>query len=72
VSKLRELGLDGLVVDLDGVVYRGQHALPGAVDAIRKLRAAGIALLLCTNNSAPTLEAYRSKLQSMGIDVDAK
>jgi 4-nitrophenyl phosphatase len=33
---------EGAVLDLDGTVYRGDDAIPGAVEAIERLRAAGI------------------------------
>lgn len=41
-----------VVCDLDGVVYRGRTALPGAGDALGELEAAGLSLLFVTNNSA--------------------
>ena len=31
-------GIDGFVIDLDGTVYRGKHAIDGAVDAIVRSR----------------------------------
>ena len=49
--------LDGFLLDLDGVVYVGEDALPGAAQAIAALRAAGKELLFVTNDprrSRPT------------------
>ena len=66
---LRNRGIDGLVCDLDGVVYRGEEPIPGAAEALEALRATGVRLVLCTNNSRPSLAEYRDKLRRMGIDV---
>jgi HAD superfamily hydrolase (TIGR01450 family) len=60
---------DGIVCDLDGVVYRGDQALPGAADAVTRLRSNGVRLLFCTNNSYPTVQSYVAKLGGFGIDV---
>ncbi len=63
--------LDALVCDLDGVVYRGDEALPGAADAIDELRAKGVRLLFCTNNSSATVDQYVDKLARFGVETDA-
>jgi 4-nitrophenyl phosphatase len=60
---------DGLVCDLDGVIYRGGDPLPGAVDAIHRLRARGVKVLFCTNNSRSTVSDYVEKLTSMGLEA---
>lgn len=60
---------DGLVCDLDGVIYRGGNPIPGATDAIGRLRDRGIKIVFCTNNSRSTTEQYLDKLTGMGIDV---
>ena len=62
--------IDGLVCDLDGVVYRGDEAITGAVEALRDLAVRGRRVVLCTNNSAPTVENYRDKLGAMGLEVE--
>ncbi|MGI8520521.1 MAG: HAD-IIA family hydrolase [Actinomycetota bacterium] len=61
--------IEGVVCDLDGVVYRGGSALPGAVEAIARMQAQGIKVLFCTNNSRDTLAQYAAKLENMGIKV---
>jgi len=60
---------DALVCDLDGVIYRGARAIPGAVEAIDRLRGRGIKILFCTNNSNSTIQQYMGKLQGLGLDV---
>jgi glycerol 3-phosphatase-2 len=43
-----------VVVDLDGVVYRGNEGLPGAGTALQAMADAGWRLVMATNNSSTT------------------
>jgi 4-nitrophenyl phosphatase len=61
--------IDGLVCDLDGVIYRGDHAIDGSARTINALRADGIRVLFCTNNSRSTVEQYVERLA--GFDIEA-
>lgn len=58
------------VFDLDGVVYRGNQPLPGAVDTIENLRRLGHQVYFFTNNSSRTRTDYLEKLSSMGLTTD--
>jgi len=58
---------DGIVCDLDGVVYRGDGVIPGAPQAIARLRERGVHIVFCTNNSRLTLGQYVDKLARMGV-----
>ena len=58
-----------LALDLDGVVYEGKKALPGAVEALAKLRAHGYILRYLTNNSASSRLSIQLKLIHLGIEV---
>ena len=44
----------GYALDLDGTVYLGDHALPGAVDAISRLRELGCGVVFVTNKPLET------------------
>jgi HAD superfamily hydrolase (TIGR01450 family) len=55
------------VIDLDGVVWLGERRLPGAAEAIGRLRAAGERVLFVTNNSSASLAAQEAKLARFGI-----
>lgn len=61
---------DALVCDLDGVIYRGDDVIPGAPEAIARLRAAGVRLLFCTNNSRSTVAEYTNKLGRLGVEIE--
>jgi HAD superfamily hydrolase (TIGR01450 family) len=54
-------------MDLDGVVYRGAEAVPGAAELIETLRAAGIRVRYATNNSMATRAQYAERLAGHGI-----
>jgi glycerol 3-phosphatase-2 len=54
------------VFDLDGVVWKGDRAIPGAPETLRSLRDAGKRIAFVTNNSSDTHEAYAKKLTDMG------
>lgn len=57
----------GWLIDLDGVMYRGETVVEGAAGFVTTLRAAGTPFLFLTNNSSRTQEQYARRLQSMGI-----
>ena len=58
-----------LLIDMDGVLYRGPYALPGAAELFAVLRSIGIGHNLITNNSSRTPQQYLNKLAGLGIDV---
>lgn len=61
--------LDGLVCDLDGVVYRGKEAIPGSVEAIHELRSMGIRLVFATNNAMRTVGQFLARLEALGVEA---
>ena len=58
---------DAIVCDLDGVVYRGDPAVPHAVES---LSAAGIPVQYATNNASRPPAAVGEHLRRLGLDVD--
>ncbi len=58
---------DTVLIDLDGVMYRGSEAVPGSATVVDKVRALGTPLLFLTNNSSQTPEAVAAKLEGMGV-----
>lgn len=57
--------------DLDGVIWRGERAVPGSAAAVHALRKAGLRFAYLTNNSNLTIADYVDKLRGLGIDVEA-
>ena len=58
---------DVALLDLDGVVYLGGTAIPGAAEALRKAEAAGMRLAYVTNNAFRTPAAIAALLTSFGV-----
>jgi glycerol 3-phosphatase-2 len=63
---------DGLLVDLDGVVWVGREPIPGAVEALRELLASGMEIVFVTNNPGKPAVEYARRLVEIGIDVGAE
>jgi HAD superfamily hydrolase (TIGR01450 family) len=57
---------DAVLSDLDGVVYAGPHAIPGAVEALAKLEPAGVALAYITNNASRSPAEVAAHLRDLG------
>lgn len=58
------------LLDLDGVVWLADTAIPGAAEAVAALRAKGHRVVFVTNNSSATVAQYLAKLAAMGLPTD--
>ncbi len=59
------------IFDMDGVLYRGAEILPGVKELLDALILRERQVMMATNNSMSTPEAYERKLAAMGLDVPA-
>ena len=59
-----------LLVDLDGVVYRGRVPVRGVADVLRERAASGDRVIYVTNNSSRHRDEYRAQLTDLGLPVD--
>lgn len=59
----------GYLIDMDGVIYRGQELIPGADRFIRDLREQQAPFLFLTNNSQRTRRDVATRLERLGIPV---
>ncbi len=55
------------VFDLDGTLYQGAQALPGAVEAVRALQQAGYAVCFATNTTSKSRRRLVEKLRRLGF-----
>jgi HAD superfamily hydrolase (TIGR01450 family) len=62
--------LDGLLVDLDGVVWVGREMVPGSVEALSELLRRGVEIVFVTNNPAKPATEYARRLTEAGVEVD--
>jgi glycerol 3-phosphatase-2 len=60
---------DGIVCDMDGVLWRGHEEIDGSVNALKALKDSGKTVVFVTNNSARTRAAVAHKLVLLGYDV---
>jgi NagD protein len=59
----------GFLIDMDGVICKGNQLIPGADVFINRLQRDGCPFLFLTNNSQRTRRDVSTKLKRMGIDV---
>ncbi|XP_061561409.1 phospholysine phosphohistidine inorganic pyrophosphate phosphatase [Phycodurus eques] len=66
-------GLKGVILDMCGVLYDsgegGGVAIPGSVEAVKKLKASDLKLRFCTNETQAAREKFVAKLQRLGFDI---
>lgn len=60
----------GVLLDLSGVLYDGDTAIPGGVEAVARLREAGLPVRFLTNSTRSPRRALLQKLSRMGFDLD--
>jgi 4-nitrophenyl phosphatase len=60
-----------VLLDMDGVLYRGDDALPGVGAMLELFERRGVAYACVTNNSTMTPAQYEAKLAAMGIRMPA-
>jgi glycerol 3-phosphatase-2 len=61
---------DVAMLDLDGVVYIGPEAVPGAPEQLARAAEAGMHLAYVTNNASRTPDTVAEHLRRLGIPVD--
>ncbi len=59
--------VDGLLIDIDGVLLRGDEVIPGAHEAIASLRARGIPFRFMTNSTIYCRYTLLERLRSLGF-----
>ena len=57
------------LMDMDGVLVREEHAIPGADRFLERLRELGRPFMLLTNNSIYTPRDLAARLRASGLDV---
>jgi HAD superfamily hydrolase (TIGR01458 family) len=62
---------EGVLIDIAGVLYAGDEAIPGSVAALQRLHASGLPIRYVTNTTRSTRDRLLGKLRGMGFDIDA-
>ena len=58
-----------LIIDMDGVLWRGDQPMPGLQEFFTSLREHGVRFILATNNASRLPEQYAAKLARFGVQV---
>lgn len=61
--------VDSVLFDCDGVIWRGDQAIPGAPEVINLLKKNGKKVFFVTNNSSKTRRLYAEKMSLLGFNV---
>ena len=64
------LDISHLLIDMDGVLYRGDVPLPRLPEFVAFLRQRPVPFALVTNNSTRTPQQYADKLARMGVEIE--
>ena len=67
MTKLSEIS--HLLIDMDGVLYRGNNPMPRLQEFMGFLRQRPISFMMVTNNSTRTPQQYAAKLARMGVEI---
>ncbi len=59
--------LQGLIIDLDGVLWRGDQPLGPLSEWFQRLKALGLRWVFATNNATRTIDMYLEKFARMGL-----
>ena len=59
-----------ILLDVDGVLHVSGEPIPGAVEAVARLRADGHRLRYVTNNSSRTRSELASELRELGLELE--
>ncbi len=61
--------IQNLILDMDGVLWRGETPMPGLAELFARLQQRQMGYMLATNNATKTAEMYSEKLARFGVDV---
>jgi 4-nitrophenyl phosphatase len=61
---------DTILLDLDGVLWRGDRLLEGPIETVKRLDELGIEIIYLSNNSSKSRQSYIEKLAGLGLETD--
>ena len=62
--------IKALILDMDGVVWRGDAPIGDLPAVFQRIRDLGLKFVFATNNSTKTSEQYVEKLKGLGVNVE--
>ena len=61
--------IKNLILDMDGVLWRGDMPMPGLAEFFETMQQQGIGVVMATNNASKTPQQYVAKLAKFGVTV---
>ena len=68
---MKLIDIKALVLDMDGVLWRGKEPIGDLPKIFASIKAKGLEFAFATNNSSTTAEQYVAKLESFGVKAIA-
>ena len=62
--------IEGLLLDMDGVLCVSWEPVPGAVEAFARLRHAGLPICVISNTTSRTRAAFAAQLRAVGFEIE--
>ncbi|MBT5874860.1 MAG: TIGR01458 family HAD-type hydrolase [Candidatus Latescibacteria bacterium] len=64
-----DIRIQGLLIDLDGVLYLNHELVPGAIDAISEIRTAGVPFRFVTNTTRMNPASISGHMENLGFEA---
>ncbi len=61
--------INGVLFDLDGVLYVGNTPVAGAIEAVNRIRNSALICRFITNTSTLSLQSLQKKINALGFDI---
>mmetsp|Transcript_24187 Transcript_24187/g.58436 ORF Transcript_24187/g.58436 Transcript_24187/m.58436 type:complete len:349 (+) Transcript_24187:2-1048(+) len=62
-------GIDTIIFDCDGVIWKGDSLIPGIPETLDYLRGLGKTVYFVTNNARKSRAGYKKKFDSLGLEI---
>mmetsp|Transcript_23780 Transcript_23780/g.33267 ORF Transcript_23780/g.33267 Transcript_23780/m.33267 type:complete len:399 (+) Transcript_23780:109-1305(+) len=62
-------GVNTIILDQDGVLWRGDRVFPSTLPSLQRFRDLGIRVLFVTNNAAKSRDQYVEKWKKVGLEI---
>ncbi|MCP4648176.1 MAG: HAD-IIA family hydrolase [bacterium] len=63
------MAIKNIIFDMDGVLHVGKTPVPGAIEAVAKVREKGMKVFFLTNNGEHTREFFVERLRNFGFEA---
>lgn len=69
MSQLTLQSIRGLILDMDGVLWKDNESIGDLASIFQKINQMGLSVVLATNNATRTVEQYQEKVRGFGVEL---